>query len=228
MRKIIYNKFKNFNEDRISMLILSSFFIAFLLLSGCGSRETVRMRSREEMEQTMSVSEEAEEEKQAEPAVEEADELKTAETKNVIVHICGAVNYPGVYELTEGDRVIDAVNRAQGLTADACTEAVNLSEKLTDAQRIYIPTKQEVAGMTATGLWQGQDMSDENANRLININTADEKTLMQIKGVGETRAKSIISYREAHGSFEKIEDIKNVSGIGEASFEKMKDMITVG
>lgn len=228
MRKIIYNKFKNFNEDRISMLILSSFFIAFLLLSGCGSRETVRMRSREEMEQTMSVSEEAEEEKQAEPAVEEADALKTAETKNVIVHICGAVNYPGVYELTEGDRVIDAVNRAQGLTADACTEAVNLSEKLTDAQRIYIPTKQEVAGMTATGLWQGQDMSDENANRLININTADEKTLMQIKGVGETRAKSIISYREAHGSFEKIEDIKNVSGIGEASFEKMKDMITVG
>ena len=104
MRKIIYNKFKNFNEDRISMLILSSFFIAFLLLSGCGSRETVRMRSREEMEQTMSVSEEAEEEKQAEPAGEEADALKTAETKNVIVHICGAVNYPGVYELTEGDR----------------------------------------------------------------------------------------------------------------------------
>ena len=164
---------------------------------------------------------------------------------NVIVHMCGRVETSGVYELPAGSRIIDGVEAAGGFAENACPEAVNLSSVLQDSQRIYIPSVEETEGMSlynatlpanageksenASGTAVGGEMAGNSmgAAGKININTADESTLTLLTGIGETRAKSIIKYRENHGGFKRIEDIMNVSGIGEASFEKMKDMITV-
>ena len=143
----------------------------------------------------------------------------------VIVHICGQVVNPGVYELPGGSRIISGVEAAGGFAEEACPEAVNLSAVLQDSQRVYIPSVEEKGDTLLVS--ENFSVNDEETAGKININTADESTLTLITGIGETRAKSIIKYRENHGEFKKIEDIMNVSGIGEASFEKMKDMITV-
>lgn len=149
------------------------------------------------------------------------------------VHVCGAVNEPGVYEVNAEDRVIDAVIMAGGLREDACGDAVNLAAALLDCSRIYVPTVEEVK-RDNKGLYASTDISSSTSNDIagkdsgkVNINTASETELQTITGIGATRAKSIINYRQSNGAFKRIEDITNVSGIGNASFEKMKDMITV-
>ena len=139
--------------------------------------------------------------------------------KIVNVFVSGQVKTPAVIKLEDnGDlRLVDAVNAAGGLTDFADTEFVNLAEPLLDGQHIHIPTKEIVFQETfASG--------DEN---LININTADETELQKIKGIGPAISKRIIDFREQNGNFESIDDIKKVRGIGEKTFEKMKDSITV-
>ena len=139
--------------------------------------------------------------------------------KVVNVFVSGQVKTPAVVKLEDnGDlRLVDAVNAAGGLTDFADTEIVNLAEPLLDGQHIHIPTKEIVFQ---------ENLSGRNEN-LININTADETELQKIKGVGSAIAKRIIDFREQNGNFESIEDIKKVRGIGEKTFEKMKDSITV-
>lgn len=172
------------------------------------------------------------------------------------VHICGEVVNPGVYEIEDGSRVIDAVELAGGFTDKACEDDINLAGILIDSTRIYIPNEQDIEDMNAgksgnmysnqsatyyaypyvTGSYPVGDSkaavnesgaAGNNGKILININTADVTELVQITGIGQTRARSIIEYRQKNGPFNKIEDIQKVSGIGEASFAKMKDMITV-
>ncbi len=126
------------------------------------------------------------------------------------VYICGEVYYPGVYTLYQGSRVHQAIEQAGGLTKEADINAVNQAKELQDGEKIYIP-KVEVAEQST----------------LININVADESTLCLIPGVGTTRAKQIIAYRDKNGYFESIEDIMNVSGIKQGTFEKMAPYITV-
>lgn len=166
------------------------------------------------------------------------------EEQYIIVHLCGAVVNPGVYELKQGARVVDGVISAGGFAEEASEEGLNLASPLTDGSRIYIPTATEVeeartegslsSGETFDGATTLYDRSGTQSasgsspkSNLVNINTATEDELTTLTGIGPTRAKAIIEYRETSGAFKTIEDIKNVSGIGEASFRKLKASITV-
>ncbi len=170
------------------------------------------------------------------------DEVRTT----IIVHVCGAVNNPGVYEVDVTSRVIDAIDRAGGFSEDASIDALNLASGIADGSKIYVPTMEEVAEaevaisednyqyVESTGVSQGAMVSASgtaegavSSGGLVNINTATKAELMTLTGIGATRADAIIAYREANGAFKSIEDIMNVSGIKSGSFDKIKDKITV-
>lgn len=187
--------------------------------------------------------------REAEPSAGSTDrtELSDAsseEAKTLVVHICGAVSAPGVYELPAGSRIIDAVEAGGGFLPEADEACCNLAEEIVDGCQIYIMTKTESCADGQTEKKAGiqtspdSDMqtTDRNVrsnsapaleNGLVNLNTADVAALMTLPGIGESRAKAIISYREQHGAFAKIEDIMKISGIKQAAFSKIKDKITV-
>lgn len=138
---------------------------------------------------------------------------ENAEEKKIYVYITGAVKNPGVYNLKDGDRIKDLVELAGGLLEDADSESVNLAKKLSDEEKIHIPFK----GETST-----ESLIKDNR---ININTADETELDKLPGIGPSLAKRIVDYRNTHGPFKKIDDIKNVAGIGDKKFEDLKGLI---
>lgn len=174
----------------------------------------------------------------------ELSDASSEETKTLVVHICGAVSAPGVYELPAGSRIIDAVEAGGGFLPEADEACCNLAEEIVDGCQIYIMTKTESCADGQTEKKAGiqtspdSDMqtTDRNVrsnsataleNGLVNLNTADVAVLMTLPGIGESRAKAIISYREQHGAFAQIEDIMKISGIKQAAFSKIKDKITV-
>ena len=149
----------------------------------------------------------------------------------ICVFVCGAVNCEGVYELRENSRVIDAVAAAGGYSEDADTSYVNQAEYVFDTQRIQIPTVEEATELreaAASGLvgTAGSGAGSAEEGR-IDLNTADKQELMTIPGIGESKADSILAYRQTHGRFGSTEEIMNVSGIGSGVYEKLKDRITV-
>lgn len=163
--------------------------------------------------------------------------------KKIIVHISGEVISPGVISLEEGARIVDAINMADGVTEEADLSKVNLAYVLEDAQKIYIPNinekeeKEIVENIEEGVVIRGSGMSDENnsssgnnsknENVKININTANVKELQKLSGIGESIALRIVTYRKENGKFNSIEDLKNVSGIGENKFNKIKNNIFV-
>lgn len=187
--------------------------------------------------------------REAEPSAGSTDrtELSDAsseETKTLVVHICGAVSAPGVYELPAGSRIIDAVEAGGGFLPEAEEACCNLAEEIVDGCQIYIMTKTESCADGQTekkaGIQTSPDSNMQTTDRnvrsnsatalengLVNLNTADVAALMTLPGIGESRAKAIISYREQHGAFAQIEDIMKISGIKQAAFSKIKDKITV-
>lgn len=140
------------------------------------------------------------------------------------VDISGCVESPGVYEVEEGTRLFQLIEKAGGLTENADIEGINRAETVSDGQKIIIYAESEEA-QRAGGTVNDKERSASNGK--ININTAGESELQDIPGVGPVTADRIIVYREENGRFSSIEDIKNVSGIGEKTFEKLKDHITV-
>lgn len=192
--------------------------------------------------------------------VEKEREEPKEEIQKFKVDIKGEVNFPTVYELEEGSRVIDVINMAGGLTINADTSLINLSKKISDEMIIIIYSKEEIALQKEKAIKYEYTKEDcicpdnineaciesktetsnkeesnnktnntveEETQKIININTATLEELQTLSGVGESKAKSIIEYREENGTFNTIEDIKNVSGIGDAMYEKIKDSITV-
>lgn len=176
------------------------------------------------------------------------DTLNQKENKKYMVDIKGEVRTPGIYELESSSRVIDVINEAGGLTENADTTVINLSKKISDEMVIIIYSKWQVEHWKETKE-QGKylqeqcisqkeeqakndaciDDTEENTNStpsIININTATKEELMTLTGIGESKAEAIISYREKT-AFTKIEDIKNVSGIGDSIYEDIKNNITV-
>lgn len=150
----------------------------------------------------------------------------------IMVDIGGEVKNPMVAELAEGSRVEDAIKAAGGVTEDADLIDINRAAFLEDGDKILIPTKLEAndgetAGSTSPGVSNSSSKGSYTSysSGKININTAESEELQQLDGVGPVTAEKIIEYRESNGRFESIEDIKNVSGIGEKTFEKMKDDI---
>jgi len=159
------------------------------------------------------------------------NEDETVESDTTIyVHVCGAVNNPGVYEFSLGERVFDAIEAAGGFDEEASQDYLNLAKQLSDGMKIVVPTKTEVINMPveSEGLFEDNSLSgNDNKSGLININTADKERLCQISGIGETKADAIISYRDNYGYFKSTEDIMNVSGIGSGTYDRIKDEITV-
>lgn len=154
----------------------------------------------------------------------------------IVVHISGEVVNQGVISLNENSRVIDAINRAGGLTSKADISKVNLAYVLQDAQKIYIPSIEEKEmdvyisegrGDTEIVTSGGNSESKKEEKLMININTASVEEFEQLAGIGNSIANKIVEYRKENGKFNSIEDIKNVSGIGEAKFNKIKDNICV-
>ncbi len=146
----------------------------------------------------------------------------------IIIDVSGAVMNPSVIKLPDGSRVYEAIEMAGGLSQDADTFFLNQAEILVDGQKVYIPTKQEIEkGSNINHPLVPAANDYANRTEIININTASSELLQQLSGIGPATAEKIISYRNEHGKFNRIEDIKNVSGIGEKTFEKFKDKITV-
>lgn len=159
-------------------------------------------------------------EEQIENVIEAEEEPDNSEVKKEKkVHISGEVNKAGVYEIEDGDRLEDLVNKAGGLTEEADLDSINLSMILEDQMRIIIPNIND-----ANNNIDPVPLTDSTSDKKININTASKEELMTLPNIGDKRADSIIEYRE-NKRFDKIEDIKNVSGIGDKFFEQMEDLI---
>ena len=141
----------------------------------------------------------------------------------IFVHIEGAVNSPGLKEVFKGTRVFEVIALASGECIDADLSKINLASIVKDEQKIYVPYKMSQLPESV----QGTDVSVSGYSEFININTATSEELQQLDGIGPSMAKKILDYREDVGYFSAIEDIKNVSGIGESKYNKIKDNITI-
>lgn len=161
------------------------------------------------------------------------DILNKSDTENrqIVVHIAGEVKSPGVVKLKEGERIEDAIEKAGGLTENAEINNVNLAYVLEDGVKIIIPrknleTEEKIINEDA-GRGVILEDSFEDNKIMVNINKATESDLEKLSGVGASLASKIIEYRNKNGKFSSIEDIKNVSGIGESKFNAIKDYIYV-
>lgn len=142
-----------------------------------------------------------------------------AQARSVFVYVCGEVVSPGVYELLEGARIADAVEAAGGMTEAASRTYLNLAELVSDGQKIEVPSKEQETALTEERLAKEAG--------LVNLNTATEQELMTLSGIGEAKAREIVSYREEHGGFSSAEELMEIPGIKEGVFNKIKDQITV-
>lgn len=142
-------------------------------------------------------------------------------TDEIYVQIDGAVKKPGVYKLPADSRVFLLIEKAGGLKSDAADSELNQAELLTDGQKITVLTKKELKSR------QKEASDPVDGDGRVDLNRADEQTLTTISGIGPSKAAAIIAYREEHGPFKKTEDITKVSGIGAATYRRIKDKITV-
>jgi competence protein ComEA len=144
------------------------------------------------------------------------------ETKTVMVDIKGAVVHPGVYEIRDTARVNDVVAMAGGFTKEADMTKVNLAAKVYDEMMIYVPARGETSVPPAAA-----SSFQANDSNKVYINTASEQEILQLPGIGRTKAQAIIAYRQEHGPFQRAEDLLNVTGIGEKTLERIKEHIVV-
>ncbi|MCB1031726.1 MAG: helix-hairpin-helix domain-containing protein, partial [Acidimicrobiales bacterium] len=162
----------------------------------------------------------------------------TTAMADVVVAAAGAVRSPGLYRLAPGSRVDDLIRAANGLSADADHDRINLATVLVDGERIWIPTvgaKSEpevIAGLAgpseSSGTSQGSGTKGgTTSGGLVNLNTADEQALDTLPGVGPATASAIIAYRQSDGPFGSVDDLLNVRGIGEAKLEQLRPLVTV-
>lgn len=188
---------------------------AMSLLCGCGARNNVYLEKNTGETGELCVTE-------ALSATETEEPDRAKEEKTCLVYVCGAVVSPGVYELDDGSRIYEAVELAGGFMEEAAEDALNLAESVTDGQMIRIPTEEE---QEAVGR-QGAE-ADSAADGKLDLNRADVAALMELPGIGQSKAEAIVGYREEHGPFSQAEDLMKVEGIKEGVFNKIKDRIKV-
>ncbi len=159
--------------------------------------------------------------------------LDTDIESNITIYITGAVVNEGVYKINKDSRIEDAIKEAGGLKENANIKEINLAYMLEDGMKIYIPQQNEnILEDKTEGYINKEVTTNENntknfENKIININTATQTELENLPGIGPSTALKIINYRKEKGKFKKIEDIKNVSGIGESKFSKIEKLIKV-
>lgn len=195
------------------------------MLAGCGKKESAEVRTAEFPK--------IEQQETGESGDLESENPKPAEEPEIIrVYVCGQVAEPGVYELAAGDRIVNALAAAGGMTEQAADMYLNQAKLLEDGQKIYVPSEKEVQeqGASFAGGMNGSSPEDAPAadrQEKVNLNTAGKAELMTLGGIGESRAEAIIAYREKNGRFRSIEEIKKIEGIKEGIFGKIKEKITV-
>ncbi len=159
----------------------------------------------------------------------------TKQLGNIVVHVIGEVKKPGVIKLKEGARIIDAINKCGGQTEEADLSKINLAYVLDDGSQIYIPrVKEDIQNTTIMKTEAGNNVvvnnvtqGDDEKSIKVNLNTATLEKLMTLPGVGESTAQKIIEYRNKNKKFKTIDELKSVSGIGDAKFNSLKDYIYV-
>lgn len=199
--------------------ILGLAIVMLLSLTACGSKG-ILVETMEE-EGTEAVFGEISANASDSDAADTEDVVASEDT--ITVYVCGAVVQEGVYELPAGSRISDALLMAGGYDENALHGYVNLAERLEDGERIYFPDYQELEELGIVPI----SSTESTESGLVNINTADAEMLKTLPGIGDAKAADIIAYREEHGAFSSIEDIKNVSGIGESIYNRISSGITV-
>lgn len=209
------------------------------MCQGCSDEEVMEI-----------ISEEADKEENADDSIEEASDaladntektenIETDDSQSFVVYVSGYVNNPGVYELSAGSRVIDAIDAAGGYSKEAYDNYLNLASLIADGQMIYVPSEEEVeSGSIERGVASGADGSgvggvtggngggnSSGSGALVNINQASKEELMTLPGIGESKADKIIAYREENGRFSTPEGIMEISGIKDGLYNKIKDKI---
>lgn len=162
-------------------------------------------------------------EENANPNEAKADEIQSNDTedRSIIIDVKGAIKNPGVYEVQSGDRVIDIVEKAGGLLDNADRNNVNFAMKLVDEMVLYFPAiGEEISTVTESGVGQADDGK-------VNLNKASQEDLLTLTGIGPSKAEAIIEYRDQNGPFKEVEELMEISGIGEKTFEKLKGEVTV-
>ncbi len=188
----------------------------FLIFSQPAKSDQTGLTDFPQLEQTSSSSE----------LVEETSTKVSEEPSQLVVDVKGAVAKPGLYTLEEGSRVNDAVEAAGGLTSQADPKSINLAQKLSDEAVVYVASKGENISVVASTTTSSAMSQEEKNTSLVNLNTATEADLQTISGIGAKRAADIIAYREANGGFKSVDDLNNVSGIGDKTMESIRPYVT--
>ncbi|HFI0067795.1 TPA: helix-hairpin-helix domain-containing protein [Streptococcus suis] len=188
----------------------------FLIFSQPAKSDQTGLTDFPQTEQTSSSSE----------LVEETSAEASEESSQLVVDVKGAVAKPGLYTLVAGARVNDAVEAAGGLISQADPKSVNLAQKLSDEAVVYVASKDENISVV-TSTTASSAMSQEGNESKVNLNTATEADLQTISGIGAKRAADIVAYREANGGFKSVDDLNNVSGIGDKTMESIRPYVTV-
>ena len=156
------------------------------------------------------------------------------EDTSIIVHVTGAIKKDGIIKAKQGDRIADVIEKAGGITEEADLSKVNLAYRVSDGQKIYIPSINEKDFQTETEEYitneAGKNIiveEKETNKEKVNINTATQTELETLSGIGPSTALKIINYRNENGKFKTKEDIKNVPGIGEQKYESIKENINI-
>lgn len=228
-------------------IVLGFFFILCLIGFGYFYFESFSLKKEKKKVEEFPI--EIKEKKEEEPKKEEKkEEVEEKTSKLVTVDIKGAITSPGVYEVEEGSRVQDVIRLANGLVENADVSLINLSKKVEDEMVIVIYTKEEILAFKEKNnassstipiiecpeepIMNDACISNEKSENQepaevtkVSINQSDLKTLMTLPGIGESKAQAIISYREQNGGFQSLEQLKNVSGIGEAVYAKLEPFI---
>lgn len=228
---------------KVGYLMKKIIFVILCMLmcvcQGCSDEEVMEI-----------ISEEADKEENADDSIEEASDaladntektenIETNDSQSFVVYVSGYVNNPGVYELSAGSRVIDAIDAAGGYSKEAYDNYLNLASLISDGQMIYVPSEEEVeSGSIERGVASGADGSgvggvtggngggnSSGSGALVNINQASKEELMTLPGIGESKADKIIAYREENGRFSTPEGIMEISGIKDGLYNKIKDKI---
>lgn len=235
-------------KKKLKWVLVSLILLVLLLLISRGITMSNKRKTNEIKEEELIFKEEKDKQE------DEKDKSLEEEVTKVFVDIKGAVLNPGVYEIEKDKKIIDVVSLAGGLLEEANTTTINLAKKVQNEMVIIVYTNEEINKAMRDGQainkidntcvcpkikndacinnnTKNEENSESNTDtsiqEIININTATASDFDKLPGIGASKAEAIIQYREEHGSFSKIEDLKEISGIGDALFEKIKDYITV-
>ena len=232
-------KIKDFLNDYNKEVIIGIILVIIAISQGYFFFRLNNLKEKPEEKEILTLNEQKEEIKETEVTI-----------NKVKVEIKGEVKKPGVYELEETKRVIDVINIAQGLTKNASTKVNNLSKKIFDEMVIVVYSNTEIKDFTKIKEEEKKQVEacivqevkndscninpkenvkedDKKESSLVSINLGTKEQLMTLTGIGESKALAIITYRTENGLFTKLEDLKNVSGIGDSTYEQIKNFITL-